>query len=174
MDWSDFESECRRTVNTLISAILAENPDEHFYAFCLYTDSSAMAVSLAANSEEKLKSVLDADSDKSKENQNYYRWATSEWAYEDFGADLFAELSAFLRKSPEREHFPVFKNRLIHSLAYALSSVVAEIFQNRHDAAVMFVSITDDDEAEDIENSSSEIINTEIAHNLFLTRYDHE
>ncbi len=38
----------------------------------------------------------------------------------------------------------------------------------------MFVSITDDDDAEYIENMSSKIINSETIHDLFSKRYGDE
>ncbi|AOR58281.1 DUF4303 domain-containing protein [Pectobacterium parmentieri] len=174
MDWYRFEGDCYQLAVKLITRILSENPDENFYAFSLYTDSSAMTVSLSANSKEKLKAILDADSDKSKENQSYYKWAISEWAYEGYGTDFFSDMSKELRLSPEREHFYDFKNSLIYSLTNALKRANEEIVQEGHTIAVMFVSVTDDDSAEDIENMSSKIINNRVAHNLFLERYGND
>ncbi|AOR65749.1 DUF4303 domain-containing protein [Pectobacterium wasabiae] len=171
MDWYRFEGDCYQLAVKLITRVLSENPDEKFYAFSLYTDSSAMTVSLSANSKEKLKAILDADSDKSKENQTYYKWAISEWAYEGYGTDLFDEISKKLRLSPEREHFSDFKNSLIYSLTNALKRANEEIVQQGHAIAVMFVSVTDDDNAEYIENMSSKVINNRVAHDLFLARY---
>ncbi|MEN3751779.1 DUF4303 domain-containing protein [Mangrovibacter sp. SLW1] len=124
MDWNKFEDDCFQLTVKLIKRILSEKPNENFYAFSLYTDSSAMTVSLSANSEEKLKAILDVDSDKSEENQRYYRWATSEWAYEGYGADLFSEISKELRLSPEREHLSDFKKNLINSLTTVLKKLM--------------------------------------------------
>ena len=124
MDWNKFEENCFKVTVELIRRILSENPDESFYAYSLYTDSSAMTVSLSANSEEKLKAILDSDSDKSAENQSYYKWAISEWAYEGYGADLFSEISKGLRLSSERERFSDFKNSLINSLTNVLKKLM--------------------------------------------------
>ncbi|MEI7228707.1 DUF4303 domain-containing protein [Pectobacterium carotovorum] len=172
MDWDKFEGNCFKLTVKLIKKILSEKPNENFYAFSLYTDSSAMTVSLSANSEEKLKTILDADSDKSEENQTYYRWAISEWAYE--GSDLFSEISKELRLSSERESFSDFQNNLINSLTNALRRTNEEILKDGGEGVIMFVSITDDDDAEYIENMSSKIINSEAIHDLFSKRYGDE
>ncbi|MFP1760718.1 DUF4303 domain-containing protein [Lonsdalea quercina] len=168
MNWNEFENSCFQLTVKLIKKILSEKPDEHFYAFCLYTDSSAMTVSMSANSEEKLKSILAADDDKSEENQSYYKWSTSEWAYEGYGADFFSELSKELRLEPERKEFSDFKKNLINSLTKSLKRVNEELGQDKY---VMFVTITDDDDAEYIENTSSGIINSKATHHMFLSRF---
>ncbi|WP_323634530.1 DUF4303 domain-containing protein [Pectobacterium polaris] len=174
MDWNKFEENCFKLTVKLIKKILSEKPNENFYAFSLYTDSSAMTVSLSANSEGKLKTILDADSDKSEGNQTYYRWAISEWAYEGYGSDLFSEISKELRLSSERESFSDFKNNLINSLTNALRRTNEEILKDGREGVIMFVSITDDDDAEYIENMSSKIINSEAIHDLFSKRYGDE
>ncbi|MCL6332083.1 DUF4303 domain-containing protein [Pectobacterium carotovorum subsp. carotovorum] len=174
MDWNKFEENCFKLTVKLIKKILSEKSNENFYAFSLYTDSSAMTVSLSANSEEKLKTILDADSDKSEENQTYYRWAISEWAYEGYESDLFSEISKELRLSSERESFSDFKNNLINSLTNALRRTNEEILKDGGGGVIMFVSITDDDDAEYIENMSSKIINSETIHDLFSKRYGDE
>lgn len=168
MNWNEFENSCFQVTVKLIKKILSQKPDEHFYAFCLYTDSSAMTVSMSANSEEKLQSILAADDDKSEENQSYYKWATSEWAYEGYGADFFSELSKELRLAPERKEFFNFKENLIKSLTNAIKRANEELGQGKY---VMFVTITDDDDAEHIENTSSEIINSKATHHIFLSRF---
>lgn len=170
MDWNEIEDDCFQIMVELVNKILSEHPDEKFYAFSLYTDSSAMTVSLSANTEEKLNAILDADADKSQVNQNYYRWAVSEWAYEGYGANLFNEVSRELRLAPERECFSDFRCNLIKSLTNVLNRANKEIMNDA--SVVMFVSITDDDESEYIENVSSELINIEAMHDFFLKRYE--
>lgn len=170
MDWNEIEDDCFQIMVELVNKILSEHPDEKFYAFSLYTDSSAMTVSLSANTEEKLNAMFDADADKSQLNQNYYRWAVSEWAYEGYGADFFNEVSRKLRLAPGREHFSDFRCDLIKSLTNALNRMNKEIMNDT--LVVMFVSITDDDESEFIENMSSELINSEAMHDAFLERYE--
>lgn len=172
MNWNDFEEKCYKITVRLMNEILSEQPEESFYAFCLYTDSSAMTVSLSANSEEKLKAILCADSDDSREMQNYYRWATSEWAYEGYGADFFSEISKELRLSEDRVDLEGFKRNLIDSLVNVLIRAKKEMFINEDIVIPMFVSVTDDDDAEYIENSSSKEINSKAVHDFFLNRYE--
>ena len=172
MNWNSFEEKCFKVTVELINKFLSEHGSEKIYAFSLYTDSSAMTVSMSANSEERLHLILDEDSDKSKENQNYYKWATSEWAYEAYGDYLFSEISQELRLSADRQNFSNFKRCLVTSLTNVLVRVRKEIFNDKLASITMFVSVTDDDESEYIENVSSEKINEIAMHGNFLNRYD--
>ena len=172
MDWNKFEEKCYQITVNVITKILSERSNENIYGIGLYTDSSAMTVCLSANSTEELQAILDSDSDKSKENQNYYTWAISEWSYESYEAELFSELSKELRLSPDRAQFPEFKSDLINSLTNVLKRVKQEVFNRDGDIVTMFVSMTDDDDAESIENVSSKLINSDVIHDLFLQRYE--
>ena len=116
--------------------------------------------------------ILDEDSDKSKENQNYYKWATSEWAYESYEDYLYCELCKVLRHSSDRENFFNFRNSLITSMTNVLVRVRKEMHNDALASITMFVSVTDDDDSEHIENESSEKINEIAIHEYFLNRYD--
>ncbi|QXO16515.1 DUF4303 domain-containing protein [Vibrio ostreae] len=155
----------------VITNILSERSNENLYGIVLHTDSSTMTVCLSANSTEELQAILDSDSDKSKENPNYYKCAISEWSYESYEAELFSELSKELRLFPDRAQFSEFKRDLIDSLTNVLKRVKEEVFKRDGDIVTMFVSITDDD-AECIENVSSKLINIDVIHDLFLQRYE--
>lgn len=172
MDWDKFEEECYKITLNVITKILSERSNENLYGIVLYTDSSAMTVSLSANSTEKLQAILDSDSDKSKENQSYYKWAISEWAYESYEAELFSDLSKALRLSSDRVQFSDFKNELINSLTNVLKKVKEQLFNRDSDKVTLFVSLTDDDDAEFIENTSSKLINSDVIHDFFLSRYE--
>ncbi|WP_406639056.1 DUF4303 domain-containing protein [Pectobacterium brasiliense] len=130
MDWNKFEENCFKLTIKLIKKILSEKPNENFYAFSLYTDSQCYDCVFKCKLEEKLKTILDADSDKSEENQTYYRWAISEWAYEGYESDFISEISKELRLSSERESFSDFKNNLINSLTNALRRTNEEILKD--------------------------------------------
>ncbi|MBY7903819.1 DUF4303 domain-containing protein [Vibrio fluvialis] len=172
MNWDNFEEKCFKATVEVLSKLISEHKNEKIYAFALYTDGGAMTVSVSANSEERLNLILDEDSDKSKENQNYYKWATSEWAYESYDDYLYCELCKELRHSSDRENFFNFRNSLITSMTNVLVRVRKEMLNDALASITMFVSVTDDDDSEYIENESSEKINEIALHENFLNRYD--
>lgn len=172
MKWDELEIKCLQATVSAIKKLLAENPEESFYAFSLYTDSSAMTVSLSANAEQYVSSILDNEEDRSKENQNYYKWATSEWAYAGVYSEIFTDISTSLRESPDRANFSQFKKNLIQTLINTLEKIKCGELSLVLNTSVLFVSITDDDESENIENVSAQSINNESVTSCFLARYD--
>lgn len=172
MNWNELEDQCVRATVESIKKLLSENPTEVFYAFALYTDSSAMTVSLSANSEQSLKAILDSEDDKSKENQTYYKWAASEWAYEGFNAAAFTDISKLLRESTARSNFITFKQNLIECLTQTLKRVKNEELNEYLKSSVLFVTITDDDDSEAVENASAKQINDEPIISYFVSRYN--
>lgn len=54
-EFSDFQRDIADAARATFKALRALHPDEHFYAFALYTDSGAMTVVPAANSVEGLR-----------------------------------------------------------------------------------------------------------------------
>lgn len=172
MDWIELEEKCFEITYDTIKMLLLENKDEAFYAVSLYTDSSAMSASLSASSEGKLKSILAAEEDQSIECENYYRWAVSEWFYDGYNAGAFSKISKMLREDSSREiNFAKFKNELIKTLSNVLIRIKREL-PIELNSTVCFVSITDDDESEEIENSSAKLINDAPLLMAFILRFD--
>lgn len=172
MEWDELEIKCLQATVAAIKKLLAKKNGENFYAFSLYTDSSAMTVSLSANSEQHVNSIFDREENTSKENQDYYKWTTSEWAYEGIYPEIFTDISKSLRESPDRANFSQFKNNLIQTLINTLKKVKHGELSLVLSTSVVFVSITDDDESENIENISAQLINNESIASYFLARYD--
>lgn len=174
MDWEKFECDCFKVVLSVVNDLVCENKDDVFYALCLYTDSSAMTVSLSANSERGLSQVIreNEDEENSHEMENYYRWAFSEWFYDAYEANKFAEISKSLREDSSRDiDFNSFFKRLINTLINVLCKIRGENI-NPFGKAVFFVSITDDDSSEVIENDSAKIINSSDVYSKFMVRYE--
>ncbi|GAB7532416.1 hypothetical protein PS3A_48310 [Pseudomonas sp. 3A(2025)] len=176
MNWSDAESQVYALSKKAFSDFLDDHPDESFYAFALYTDSSAMTLCQAANSLEKLTEKLDSEEeeDKTDEAVAYFKWTSSEWAYEALEGDAFAEINHALRTDEERDEFDTFMQALIRCMTGALGSLVNEGFFKRPGIigeAVVFVTMTDDDAAQSIENSSASALNAGPSLQLFLKRF---
>lgn len=172
MDWKEFEDECFDITLSLVNGLVFENKDDVIYALCLYTDSSAMTVSLSANSEKCFFKSINTNEDNDDEMKNYYRWAFSEWLYDAYGASKFSGVSNTLRGDTLRDiDFNSFLKNLIPTLIQVLCRIRDEKI-NDLDKTVFFVSITDDDDSEAIENSSAKIINSDIVCRKFISRYD--
>jgi len=54
MNWTEFEGEITPLVKQALDELQRAHSDERFYAFSLYTDSSAMTIAVAGNSLEAL------------------------------------------------------------------------------------------------------------------------
>ncbi|MER2299426.1 DUF4303 domain-containing protein [Pseudomonas promysalinigenes] len=175
MDWKEFEVEILNSVKRAIQDLLEEQPSEHFYAFALYTDSSAMTVALAANSIEALELKLqEEDEEERDECRPYYQWATSEWKYEGWRSDFFRKASAELRESVFRNDIEAFRKNLYS----AMTSVLGELRRSDffHGFVLknptLFVSVTDDDTAELVENHSARLLNASNDYVDFIKRYE--
>lgn len=58
----------------------------------------------------------------------YYKWASSEWAYEACGGELFADINNNLRNNIERADFEFFKLQVIDVMTKTLAVLVSERF----------------------------------------------
>lgn len=175
MDWNRLTLDVANAAKKSFARLISTHDNESFYAFSLYTDSSAMTVLAAANSLQKLEQKVSSSSPLTPQDEAYYKWATSEWGYEAIDAQQFKEISTALRGSQDRKDFSCFKEKLIDCLTKALhcfkespefkkNSPVNKVF--------FFVSVTDDDNFECIENETAKILNNEELYNEFLARYD--
>ncbi|RQS88769.1 DUF4303 domain-containing protein [Burkholderia contaminans] len=175
MDIQDLIGKIAQATTSVFSALKSEHPNEDFYAFALYTDSSAMSVQAAGNSEQALQNVLKNADERSPEQDAYYRWASSEWPYEAFHGAEFKGISKIVRESPDRSNFLKFKADVHAAMIDALRTVDARgLFGTGPDREkiIIFVTITDDDDAEQLENDSAKQLNSPTAYQRFLNRYD--
>ncbi len=174
MDWHGLKEQIADAVRQSLPELLAAHPSEHVYAIALYTDSSAMTVALAANSREALDIKLRAEDEADRQDlEAAYTWATSEWVYEGWGDQHFEHVCELLRESEERTDFDTFKQAVISSMVEALEYASKEgVFDTIEGVEpILFVSITDDNAAEEVENLSARLLNSSEALPKFLTRY---
>jgi len=157
MNIQDLVAQIAQATTSVFSALKNEHPDEDFYAFALYTDSSAMSVVAAGNSEQALEKVLKNADERSAEQDVYYRWVSSEWRYEAFHGSEFKGVSKTVRESPDRSNFRKFKVDVHAAMIEALRTVDADgLFSTGpdRDKIIVFATIADDDNAEQLENDS--------------------
>ncbi len=177
-DFSDFQRDIADAARATFRALRALHPDEHFYAFALYTDSGAMTVVPAANSVEGLRRVREQQA--VADDDPWYAWGFSEWAYAAAEASPFNAICGKLADdvlSPQfvRSRFPEFSRQLHADMIGALRLLDREGLFGTGDeraAITLFVSISDDDAAEALENESAKALNPPAVADAFLRRYD--
>ncbi|WP_338638387.1 DUF4303 domain-containing protein [Burkholderia pyrrocinia] len=176
----DFPREIADAARVTYRALLAAHPNEHFYAFALFTDGGAMTVVPAANSDEGLKRIREkmevADDDDAPE----FTWAPAEWAYESAEADSFNPLckrlaDTVLGPNFQEAKFGEFFRDLQHDMIEALRLLDQEgLFGTgaEREKITLFVSISDDDGAVQLENESAKVLNPPAVFDRFIKRYD--
>ena len=175
----DFAREIRDAARETYRALLAKHPDERFYAFALYTDSGAMTVVPAANSEEGLQRVRKQMGIGDDERAPEFTWSTGEWVYESAEADAFNPLckrlaETVLSPSFRAAEFGRFFNELQGDMIEALRRLDQEGFFGvgaERERITLFVTISDDDGAEELENASAKALNPPSIFERFIKRY---
>ncbi|AMM02911.1 MULTISPECIES: DUF4303 domain-containing protein [Pseudomonas] len=175
MNWQALESTALTLVTKALQDLSVEHPDEQFYACALYTDSSAMTMAVAVNSVEALEEKLKGEGEEEREElMPYYKWASSEWKYEGWKGEYFKDICKDLREASDRSDILRFKERLLSLMVNVLSSLRREGFFSsfKIQEPMLFVTVTDDDGAEELENKTAELLNSSEGYNYFIRRFD--
>ncbi len=152
---------------------------ENIYACALVTDSSAMSLFFALNSEEALKRRIEENGNEAAEP--YVRWSPSDWSYGDhlIKENKLGTVSNLLLSKQQQikdgNEFYSFKKNVHKAMISALQLMNEnDIFEkgNHREKITIFVSITDDTYAEEIENISAKILNPPKVYNNFVDRYE--
>ncbi|AIO35848.1 hypothetical protein DM39_4674 [Burkholderia cenocepacia] len=175
----DFAREIADAARVTYRALLAAHPDEHFYAFALYTDSGAMTIVPAANTEEGLKRVREQMEIGDDEGAPEFTWATGEWVYEAVESDSFNPLCKRLADTVLAPSFPeakfdVFIEDVQSDMIEALRLLDQEgLFGTgaEREKITLFVTISDDDGSVDLENKSAKVLNPSSVFERFIKRY---
>jgi hypothetical protein len=175
----NFAREISDAARETYRALLAKHPGEHFYAFALYTDSGAMTVVPAANTEEGLQRVRKQMAVGDEERAPEFRWATGEWVYEAAEAGPFHPLckrlaGAVLGSDSPATEFGHFFHELQRDMIEALRLLDQEGLFGvgaERERITLFVTISDDNGAEELENISAKLLNPPAVFDRFIKRY---
>lgn len=177
MDWTRLKDDIAAAARQSFSELLARHGNETFYAFALYTDEDCYTVVPAANSLERYQATIADLDEASPQALAYYRWASAEWAYEAFAAGPFTPICNRLATtcaavSGDATAFAAFKAEVHRAMIAALKQLDDEgFFGQGRDGAVLFITSSDADEAEAVENRSAAILNRPGIHASFLERF---
>ncbi|MGE6574481.1 DUF4303 domain-containing protein [Paenibacillus xylanexedens] len=153
---------------------LAKVQDEKVYACVFGTDSDWITLFMAVNTEESLAGHISSMNEQelcdSEQDEIYYRWCCSEYQY---GEDThFNHISRLLYATEEVQQY---KNEIIRIIAKVVNETADDVFARYGQAKAditFFVSLTDDDLAEEIENQSVHQMTVPSLTSKFLKRYD--
>ncbi|WP_328802633.1 DUF4303 domain-containing protein [Paenibacillus sp. LX16] len=170
---NEFEERFRAGFLDDLKSILEEVKKEKVYGCAFGTDSDFVTLFLAVNTEESLvRHITNMKAQglcNSKEDENYYRWGFCEYQYGD--TTHFNHISKFLYAT---ENVLDYKDEMIKIMAKVVKEtddVLFDQFGQSKEDIIFFVSMTDDDMAEKLENQSViQMTNAKLVDD-FLHRY---
>jgi hypothetical protein len=178
INWQRLTGEIARAARLSFSALLAQHGHEAFYAFALYTDEDCWTVVPAANSLERLEARMEEQGAPDPRQRAADKWSSAEWAFEGFAAEPFDAICEQLQATgsalpDEAAAFAAFKAGVHQAMVAALKSLDESGFFGAHrTGAVLFVTSSDNEEAEALEDRSARLLNPPEIHEAFGRRYD--
>ena len=185
LDQQNLSAVIRDAARQAFGDLRRAHPEETFYAFALYTDDGWMTIVPSANSEEGFQRAISSEPDQT--SHHAYRWSTAEWAYEAAGNEHFDAANELLNASSadeepddsdETEEVRLYREQgdaLIASMVEGLRLLDAEGFfgtGEERGRVTLFVSISDSDEAEEVETISARQLNPPNVAAAFAKRYE--
>jgi hypothetical protein len=177
MDWEKLTADVVAATTAAFGSLISEKSDEHFYAFALYTDEDASTISPSANSIERYEAKLRDTGETDEMQIASYKWATANWAYEAWKAELFMgifrELENHRKSLPEsKANIESYKDSVHECMIAALKRMDEDgFFAKGRENITLFISTSNDDEAFEMENESAKRLNPKQIYLPFLKRY---
>lgn len=159
--WQNVAEKIRDAVAADLREILSRIDDEHIYTAALVTDRYCCSLFLAVNTMEYLESEDEEPDDECK-------WHPDEWGYSDGHDSELVKLSKTLWENHNTlpgEAF--FFSAMISAMAQVKDS---EILGEHSEEITFFISISDDEDAENLEDSSAMTLNSPELAAAFLNR----
>ncbi|OBA04449.1 hypothetical protein A9P44_17990 [Paenibacillus polymyxa] len=170
---NEFEERFRTGFLDDLKSILEEVKDEKVYACAFGTDSDFVTLFVAVNTEESLvrhiTNMKAQDLCNSKEDEIYYRWGLSEYQYGD--TTHLNHISKFLYATDNVLDYKDEMIKIMAKVVIGTDDVLFTQFGQSKEDITFFVSMTDDDMAEELENQSViQMTNAKLVDG-FLRRY---
>jgi hypothetical protein len=162
--------------NAVLSAFAAfetEHGNKEIYAACLSATEDGIGIGLNINTEPyftKRCAEENIESEMTPQEIRYFRWSPAEWCFEAIGDDLFQPVNSMLLQSSLQGFNAIELNTMTDIMARALRRL-RDIYADRLQNVTLFVTVTDYDEAEEIENRSAILINPPGIAQAFVSRF---
>ena len=184
--FKDLSSKIQKAVQADIKNILQEVGEEKIYAVALVTDSDCITLYLALNTDEYMKEkeeryvqmfknhLTEEDIKKIKDgSKSFTKWIPDEWGYSDGKNSELNKISKLLyeKEESDSEEYAKHIDLFLEAVTSALKQLIEEkTFGERSEEIMYFISMSDDERAEGIENNSARLLNSENLYEKFLKR----
>lgn len=185
--FKNLEYKIEQAVKKDMQKILKETGNEKIYAVALVTDSDCITLYLAVNTYEfmeKNDKEYSIDMDLSEEDiknlkegsASLTQWIPDEWGYSDDNNSELVKISKLLYENSESEDFgdeeyEENQKLFLETVTSAFKHLIKEkVFGKYSEEITYFISMSDDDRAEEIENDSAKLLNPSNIYETFLNR----
>ena len=179
-----FKNKFREEIAVFMQRFLSEVKNEKVFAIAFVTDDFFETLYCVLNTEEKFQQYLIDHPDYARYKGQ--KWAANEWGYGDNNLEdsPFGSFYEILRKLSQELDLPYnmhderkqkFIKAFIEAIAEGVLSIPDKVFTENNqirENIIFFVSISDNNYTETLEDESAKLMNNKDIYNNFLTRYD--
>ncbi len=175
MDWQAIRNELSQAILRAFDRFHERLDEEQVYALCLSVSEDGMAIGLNANTESCFARKLSEErelEDMTPQYERYLRWSPAEWCFEGVDDAAFQGINDMLVQVVLGDGLGASG---FHDLIDAMIGSLETVRSMRADSlqgVTMFVTVTDSDDAEAIENRSAIAINPPDIARYFVSRLD--
>lgn len=188
--FDEIRLEVIKAVKKDAKKILKQIGKEQVYGAALVTDSDCITLYLAVNTYEKmrekdlkymnmLQAHLSEEQIEGLKNGtlSMTKWAPTEWAYSDGRGSKLNNVSKLLYKKEEANSAEYAENMALffEAVTDAWRTLITDkVFEEKTEEITYFVSMSDDNRSETIENYSASQLNRQELYEAFLKRAEEE
>ena len=180
------EAKIQKAVKADVKKILKEVGSERIYAAALVTDSDCITLFLAVNTYENMQrtdtryiEILDLPDEQAQKIRagiaSVTKWVPDEWGYSDGNDGKLTKVSKllFAKEASDSAEYAAHRKLFIDTVISAFKGVIeSKAFGKRSEEIVYFVSMSDDEKIEELENYSAKQLNSAEVYEQFLKRYE--
>ena len=147
-NYTNFEAELKKLTGETFNKCLQKLDAAQFSGFALYSDESAMSISVSCNTQEHLKEALEEE----KGHDAYFKWTPGEWKYEMVNSKAFETLNGELSQvhlADNGSDFLTHRNKIFRIAVKVLSDLKIErLFRTMSENFVLMFAVSDFSEPE--------------------------
>lgn len=188
--FKNIENKIYDAVKKELKSILQETGNEKIYSVALVTDEDCISLFLSVNTYEYLrkqdlknlefmKQYLSEEKISRVEQgtDSLTKWTPDEWGYSGGKNSDLVKVSELLFKKEEQnsKEYEENKDLFFETLISALKRIIDDnVMGDTLEEITYYISMSDGDGIEEIENYSAKLLNAQSVYEAFLHRYDEE
>lgn len=141
----NFKEELKKITHATFKGCLERLDEKEIAGFGLYSDTSAMTISVSCNTFKHLKELQEDEEGEGV----YFRWTVGEWKYEMINSKEFTELTAWMQEESRKTEnnqgkFIQYRNYIYKTAVEVLEELKQEgVFSNMHKDFVLMFGVSD-------------------------------